>query len=380
MPQLHELSIELTNECLIGCLHCSSGSIPAKLKGELTPIEHVGLLCQAKEMDVKVVSFSGGEPLLYEQLPYLVGKAVEMFDKVLIYTTGHSHDSTTIAGYKHIGELLDYPKVTWIFSLHSHRGKCNDHIMNHDGALANIVWSINWLVQENCANVEVHMVPMANNYYDIPGVCALCRLYGVKKLSLLRFVPQTRGYTNRDELSMTKAQFSELQYIMHSNKQFNVGTLDLRLGCPIDFRHAVGLVPEKVKPCHAGDDLMLVRPDGSVHPCAGWKTLSHDGNVRSAKDLAWIWEKSSMFTAIRDFKDNGYNEVEYCRSCPHFHVCKGGCIAQRLHAYGKQLSDIFQPWSDPLCPRGITPDMDSKLAEAQWTSLDVIQELESASE
>lgn len=379
MPQLHELSIEVTNECLMGCLHCSSGSIPAKQKNELSIMEHIGLLCQAKELGAKVVSLSGGEPLLYEHLPYLVNKATGMFDKVLIYTTGHSHDGTTIGTYKHIDELLSYG-VTWIFSLHSHRNLCNDHIMNHDGAWDAITWSIDWLTHICDANVEVHMVPMAYNYNDVSDVCDQCSKYGVNKLSLLRFVPQTRGHTNRDELSMTKSQFSELQYIMDKSQRMYAGALDLRLGCPIDFRHAVGLVPQKVKPCHAGDDLMLVRPDGSVHPCAAWKTLSHDGNVRSQKDLAWIWEHSSMFTAIREFKDHGYNEVEMCRTCPHFHTCKGGCIAQRLHAYGKQLSDIYQPWSDPLCPRGITPDMDIEIQEAQWTSPVATQESELVSE
>jgi radical SAM protein with 4Fe4S-binding SPASM domain len=36
--------------------------------------------------------------------------------------------------------------------------------------------------------------------------------------------------------------------------------------------------------------------------------------------------------------------------CEHIHSCLTGCPAQRLHAYGKTLDDLYDEYGDPLCP------------------------------
>jgi len=359
--QLEELSLEVTNMCNLACIHCSSGSSPKAMKNELTMLEHASLIKQAREMGATVLSLSGGNPLLYDALGKdlytLIKQAEELgYEKILLYNTGHNAEGDTIDTWPAVERVLDNcPHVIWIFSLHSHEERVNDHIMREAYALTNIVYSIEWL-RDAGATVEVHMVPMKINYKHIPGVRELCRILGVSKLSLLRFVPQTRGFKNRDELSMTKAEFADMQTIMWQELQKD-SPVELRLGCPIEFLHALGLREQKAKPCHAGDDLILVRPDGSVHPCAAWKSLSVDSDVRD-HSLEWIWEHSEVFNAIREFKDGGYRAVTGCTGewpCSAFDSCMGGCPAQRLHAYGKALNDLYQPWSDPLCPRGVTP-------------------------
>jgi len=127
------------------------------------------------------------------------------------------------------------------------------------------------------------------------------------------------------------------------------------MGCPIDFRHAVRLVDAKARPCHAGDDLMLVRPTGDVHPCAAWKSLACDANVKQ-HPLQHIWDNSEVFEYVRWFKQHGYKEVSGCEHCVMLESCRTGCLAQRLHAYGTDLDTLTCEYSDPLCPRGHTPD------------------------
>jgi radical SAM protein with 4Fe4S-binding SPASM domain len=179
----------------------------------------------------------------------------------------------------------------------------------------------------------------------------LCAQLGVKKMSLLRFVPQTRGAQNVDELGMTVNDFSRMQYEIDMALEQS-HPVQVRAGCPIDFRHAVGLRDGKARPCHAGDDLMLVRPDGSVHPCAAWKSLQVDSNVHD-HDLGYIWNHSKVFQAIRMFKDAGYKTLAgVCMDCSALTTCMGGCPAQRLHAYGKTLEALYTSKSDPLCPCG----------------------------
>jgi radical SAM protein with 4Fe4S-binding SPASM domain len=232
----------------------------------------------------------------------------------------------------------------------------NDWIMNHQDAARDIRKSIQYLKKYKQA-VEVHMVPMKPNYRSILPMRLLCEKLGVGKLSLLRFVPQTRGAENVDELGMNKADFVAMQTIIHEELQ-SESPVEIRAGCPIDFRHALGLIPEKAKMCHAGDDLILVRPNGDVHPCAAWKSLPADANVRD-HSLEWIWNNSPVFVYIRRFKEEGFSKVEGCSDCNLLQSCKTGCLAQRLHAYGVDgdIAELYRPYSDPLCPRGVQPDV-----------------------
>lgn len=355
MDGIEELSIEVTNACTLACLHCSSGSVPKRGANELTYQEHVRLLKEARSLGAKTLSLSGGNPLLYGDLTNLIDKALILgFERVLIYTTGHSYFGDTVDQYPSIHYLLKQNgRVHWIFSLHSHDASVNDMIMNVPGVTAQIIKSIMWLVDKH-ARVEVHMVPMLPNHLHIPQLRDMLGALGVERMSLLRFVPQTRGKINNDQLGMTKLDFITMQMIIAKEMQ-REHKVELRAGCPIDFRHAISALDKKAKPCHAGDDLMLVRPNGAVHPCAAWKSLPSDSNVRD-NSLADIWSRSHTFEEIRDFKSGGYQLVGGCASCMLLDSCKTGCPAQRLHAYHSDgrasMDDLYLGCSDPLCPRG----------------------------
>lgn len=356
MSNIEELSIEVTNECTLACLHCSSGSVPKKGANELTYQEHVRLLKEARALGARTLSLSGGNPLLYTNLLNLVMKAIDLgFERVLIYTTGHNRFGDDVDELPGIDNLLAFsPVVRWIFSLHSHQSEVNDMIMNVPGATEHELYSIGWLVGKG-APVEIHMVPMKPNYTHIPDVRNLCASIGVQTMSLLRFVPQTRGKANRDVLGMDKQDFIRMQLII-ADEMAKIHPVKLRAGCPIDFRHTVGALDNKAKPCHAGDDLMLVRPNGAVHPCAAWKSLPSDSNIRDDGTLADIWTRSHTFSAIREFKATGYTMVSGCASCNMLDSCQTGCPAQRLHAYTNghrpSMDDLYIGCSDPLCPRG----------------------------
>jgi len=349
MPQLEELSIEVTNECPMMCIHCSSGSSPKRLPDEISVELQLDLIEQARDMGATVLSLSGGEPLVYPHLMELVRKAERWgYDRILLYTTGHTHEHRWVNQHPLVSRLLSVRNLTWIFSLHSANPAVNDHIMNREGATNHIKDSVSWLVSQG-ADVEIHMVPMKINFTSIAGLRQWCSSIGVSKMSLLRFVPQTRGAANKDALLMDVPDFSLMQAIMHIQTTMSASPTDLRLGCPIDFRHSLGLVSEKQKPCHAGDDLILVRPDGAAHPCAAWKSLPSDANVRDYS-LESIFNDSTVFQAVRHFKyDRGWDRIEGCKDCKYVESCMGGCPAQRLHAYGKKLDALFAAPGDPLC-------------------------------
>lgn len=356
MYELEELSIELTNECDLACIHCSSGSVPNRLPNELSFDKHLELVLEARALGATVLSLSGGNPLMYEQLPEIIGVAKEVgYERILLYTTGHScrghaiYSTTgrTVMDYQRLSELLGIG-VTWVFSLHSHVPAVNDMIMNTPGALADIKASIKYLTSIKEV-VELHCVPMLPNWKHLRGVRSLAGDLGVRKVSFLRFVPQTRGKLNSDKLLYSKEDFKEMQHMLHEMSE--EPGVPIRMGCPIDFRHTIADMGGKVRYCHAGDDLILVRPTGAVHPCAAWKSLPADSNVKK-QNLTDIWHNSEVFNAIREFKAGGYHEVENgCKTCGFLDSCMSGCPAQRLHHIGaKDISALKHSPGDPMCP------------------------------
>jgi len=325
-----------------------------------------------------VLSLSGGDPIVYTSMTGL--KAVEYvklardlgYKRVLFYTTGiwdvdlpqlempGAEPLGALWGmdsWPHLDELIKAggDVLTVIFSLDSHRPEVHDFIRGVSGAWHTTTGSIMALTSMG-VNVEVHMVPMRPNYQHIPQMRDLCAQMGVSKLSLLRFVPQTRGLDNLGLLDIGVKEFVEIQRMMSDEVELSSGLfpqyVEMRPGCPIDFRHTIGVTDRKMKSCHAGLDLILVRPNGDVHPCAAWKTLPDDANIRTSS-LKDIWENAAAFCALREFHAVGYKRLPSpCGMCGFLDSCKGGCPAQRLHAYGKTWEDIYYPAADPLCPIG----------------------------
>lgn len=363
------------------CIHCSSGSTPTSDRGLSIPVI-MDLMRQARELGATVVSFSGGDPFVLPDIgTSLVEAAYHLgFEDILYYTTGiRSMMYLPIGEDAYLTEpdswrggiLSDFSihrfdrfmdRLTVIFSLHSHIPTVNDYIMGVPGAFFHIYYNIQGLVDYGY-KVNVHMVPMLPNWDHAIQLRNLCANLGVSKMSMLRFVPQTRGRLNNRKLALNAEEFYQMQIMMDymlrepdPSMPSDPHPVDIRLGCPIDFRHTViPTIESKVHPCHAGTDLMLVRPDGDVHPCAAWKTLPNNENIYK-HSLKEIWENGHIFTAIREFREDGYKDLSGdCRDCTFVESCKSGCLAQRLHnvaiADGREpsINDLLGYDADPLC-------------------------------
>jgi radical SAM protein with 4Fe4S-binding SPASM domain len=381
--QLEELSIEVTGKCDMRCIHCSSGSTSESDKGLSIPIM-MDLMKQARTLGATVVSFSGGDPFVLPDIgTSLVEEAYEIgFEDILYYTTGirsimylpiGSNSCLTEPDSWRGGIASDFSihgfdrfkdRLIVIFSLHSHIPTVNDYIMGIPGAFFHIYYNIQNLVDSGY-KVNVHMVPMLPNWDHAIGLRNLCANLGVSKMSMLRFVPQTRGRLNNRKLALNVEEFYHMQCMMDEmlrepdpSMPSDPHPVELRLGCPIDFRHTIcDDIDSKVHPCHAGTDLMLVRPNGDVHPCAAWKTLPNNENIYGSS-LKDIWERGQIFTALRHFREEGYKDLigTACTICRYLDSCKSGCLAQRLHAtymltgHDACIGDLYWHNSDPLCP------------------------------
>ena len=77
-----------TARCNLRCLHCYSSSDPTCSRTQLTTEQAKAFLAQLPDANVPVVLFSGGEPLLREDLFELMAEARRLKLRTVISTNG----------------------------------------------------------------------------------------------------------------------------------------------------------------------------------------------------------------------------------------------------------------------------------------------------
>ncbi len=65
---LREIKIELTRNCPLACIHCSSEGYPGN-SAALTKEAVLSIVDEAADLAVASIVFSGGEPLLWPWIP-----------------------------------------------------------------------------------------------------------------------------------------------------------------------------------------------------------------------------------------------------------------------------------------------------------------------
>lgn len=384
--QVKEVSLELSNRCLAKCKHCSSDSRDdAYLGDELSFDDWRRVISQAFSLGAEVISLSGGEPLLYPYWRDVVSYIARLGMGILFYTCG----ITEIQEIRTMGASPDCNRLivsrlmpedillhlkgafqrSWgkaIFSLEGADSVVHDEIVGITGSFSNTLSCIRRALELEIP-VEVHFTPQVDNWLQIPDFLRLARRLEVDKVSFLRLVPQGRAKTNN-------LMYSPLEFVLIQRMLYDwEGDPKFRIGCPLSFGHLLGYIDERPR-CHAGKDLMLIRPNGDIHACAGWKECQSLvlGNVLEHA-LSTIWELSRDLEMIRAFHEQNLAMGE-CLRCPWKSCCGGGCPAQRVIHNQNQKEDTITEiydlsesaktviktrtnWQllidgvDPMCPR-----------------------------
>ena len=78
----------VTRSCNLKCMHCYANSENKKYDGELSTEEALGLIDEMSAMNVPVILFSGGEPLVRHDIFQLAEYAISKGIRVTFSTNG----------------------------------------------------------------------------------------------------------------------------------------------------------------------------------------------------------------------------------------------------------------------------------------------------
>ncbi len=185
---LAELKIELTRDCPLACIHCSSNASPGnpiQLSREIV----LSLVGQSAELRVKSIVFSGGEPLLWPWLRDAVSECTTHGIYCSLYSTGIN---LTEDGAQEVLALAKYGLDKAIFSIYSPLKESHDEITRRTGSFDETV-AVMRAIGNGDIEREIHFVPLKRNYKHLVNLIELAQDAAIPKVSVLRFVPQGRG-------------------------------------------------------------------------------------------------------------------------------------------------------------------------------------------
>ena len=323
------LLAELTYRCPLHCVFCYN---PVQLKqasSELTTAEWVEVMRQARQLGAAQLGFSGGEPLVRDDLEELVQEAHRLGYYTNLITSGVGLTPARAqrlkdAGLDHVQlsfqdstrELNDFLSHTKTFEL---KKKVAQTIKAHD-----------WPMVMNCV-LHRHNLP------HVGQIIEMALDLGAEYLELANVQYYGWAWVNRDHLMPTRAQLQEAEAVVQGWRE--------RIGkqCRLLF-----VVPdyfeERPKACMNGwgSVFLSIAPDGLAMPCHNARDLPglQLPNVRE-QPIADIWQRSQAFNAYR-----GQDWMqEPCRSCDERYTDFGGCRCQAFMVTGDAAA------TDPVCSK-----------------------------
>lgn len=336
---LKELKIEVTQKCPLNCLHCSSEANISKNQ-ELTKDIVLRIISEAKQMGVKEITFSGGEPLIWEHLSETLAFCKQNGIKSVIYTTGIPLKINT----ELISIINEYSVSKVIVSLFGPSPESHDYITRVNGSFALTIEAIR-VFRKFMIPIGIHFVAMRPNWQQLEGIMKLADSFQVETVSVLRFVPHGRGKIV-DHFSLDKKELLALRRNIINLRKTSKSYI--RLGSPFNI-----LLVSKDINCTAACDRLIIGSDGKIFPCDAFKNIEYEGNLDSIieNSLQDVWKDSDYLKEIRMIILQGLGpECSRCSSCI---LCKGGCLAQKVI----RIKDYMKP--DPDCLKDVTGGSES---------------------
>lgn len=335
------LLAELTFRCPLQCPYCSNPLDFAQQDQELTTGQWIEVFRQARELGSVQLGFSGGEPLVRQDLGELIGAASQMGFYTNLLTSGIGLSEKKIARFAHAG--LDHIQLSF---------QASDETLN--AALAGSAKAFQQKLAMARA-VKAHGYPMVLNFVlhrhnidQIDRIIELCLQLEADDVELATCQFYGWAKLNRAGLLPTREQIERAEQVVnrYRTRMKAEGNLTRLLFVTPDYYE------ERPKGCMGGWGalFMCVTPDGTALPCHSARQLPVRFPSVREHDLRHIWYHSFGFNRYR-----GQDWMpEPCRSCDEKEKDFGGCRCQAFLLTGDAAN------ADPVCAK--SPHHDKILA------------------
>lgn len=323
---------ETTRACNLGCPHCRASATGMRSKDELTTAEAKNFIRDAASFSKPILVFSGGEPLVREDIFELINYAKSSGLKPALATNATMIDKEVAVRLKENGLSLA------AVSIYGATCESHDAFCGKERAFTETLEGIGNLKQENIP-FQVNTTITRKNVNEIEELARFSLKIGAVSFHVFFLVPTGRGkLLGEDEIL-------PFEYEETFNRLFDLQMsfpLPIKVTCaPHYYRilHTRSKETNVSKGCLAGQSVCFISYKGEVFGC-GYLPVPA-GDLRK-DDFKKIWFESEVFKALRDES----NLEGKCGVCEFKTVC-GGCRARAFAATGDYLKEepdcVYQP-------------------------------------
>jgi len=339
----------MTRRCNLRCVHCYSQSQNKAYPGELTTVEGKAFIDDLAAFSCPVILFSGGEPLMRQDLPELVRHATDRGIRAVISTNGTLINGDFANTFRRFG--LSYVGV----SLDGLR-ETHDRFRGVPGAFDEAMAGIRTCLAEGI-KVGVRFTINRRNAADIPAIFDLIEAENIPRACFYHLVYTGRGSKLIEEdLNHTEARavldliLDRTRLLFDRGLEKEILTVDNHADGPYVYLRLLRESPDRAADVlellkmnegnSSGHGIGCVSWDGEVHADQFWRDVSF-GNIRR-RPFSEIWTDTSNDLMAR-LKDKKRFVTGRCARCRWLDICGGNFRARAEAATG----DMWAP--DPAC-------------------------------
>jgi len=343
------VAFNCTNRCNLNCLHCYSSSTADRSNDELSTAEAKQLLSGLAEVNCPVVLFTGGEPLLRDDLFELLAEAGRLGLQTVISSNGTLIDSAAAdklaeVGVNYVGISIDGDQ------------EFHDRFRQVRGSFKAALAGI-----ESCKKAGIktglRFTITKSNAGQIPFVFELAASTGVRRICFYHLIRTGRAKKLNNQILVPQRTRQAVETIIEKTSecaQKNIIDEVLTVG-----NHADGpfLLLKMLRENNmnyktarklllanggnkTGEKIGCVSCDGNVYPDQFWRNYSL-GNIKD-KTFREIWEDSTEPVLNKLRKKSEFADKR-CLSCKWFNLCKGN-----FRFLGTEADDEY--WlNEPAC-------------------------------
>lgn len=323
------LLAELTYRCPLHCVYCSNPVDYTRYGEELSTDEWLRVLREARGLGAAQLGFSGGEPLLREDLEVLVAEAHRLGYYSNLITSGVGLTERRIADLKEAG--LDHIQVSFQDSTR----EMNDFLSST--RTFELKRRVARLVKAHGYPMVLNVVLHRLNLDHVAQILDMAEELQADYVELANTQYYGWAYANRAALLPTREQLESAEEEVRRFRS-RVGER-IKVFFVVPDYHA-----SRPKACMNGWGavFLCVTADGVALPCHEARMLPglEFPSVRD-NDLRWIWRDSWAFNRYRG--DEWMREP--CRTCPEKERDHGGCRCQAWLLTGDAAN------ADPVCDK-----------------------------
>lgn len=339
-PELRLVAWEVTRSCNLSCIHCRASAECGPYENELSTAECFKVLDDIASFSTPIIIFTGGEPLLRDDIYDLVQHGSDLGLRCVMATNGSLLDETVV------GRLIDVGIQRISLSLDGAARETHDTFRKVEGSFDSVINGAK-LATSAGLPFQINSTITRLNLDELPAMLDLAVDLGAVAYHVFLLVPTGRG-KELEEQEIPAADYERTLNWFYDQRE--TVPIQLKATCAPHYHRILRQRAKRegkevnfqtygldavTRGCLGGISFCFISHTGRMSPC-GYLELDC-GNVL-VEGFKKAWRESKVFTDLRD-----YDKLEgKCGVCEYRDAC-GGCRARAYARTGDYLDE------EPYC-------------------------------